>query len=187
MTVARNVLAVLVIWAVAVGAPPQGVGGSSPESAFQAPIIVGRATSQSIPDGAATAILWTSEISDTGGLHDTASNQDRLTAGQAGLYHLEVTARFVSNSTGIRGLVAARHNSSGTVQEYVYLIYSSSTLSGSNPWYGSGGCYLSCSAGDYVKVLCFQNRGGGTALDLEATDGGSPPSYFARAAFVRVE
>src|SRR4051794_29114146 len=51
-------------------------------------------TGQSIPNSAWTTMLWPDERVDTGGVHSTSSNTDRVTITQAGLYSVSAKGSF---------------------------------------------------------------------------------------------
>ena len=60
-----------------------------------------------------TAVLWTAETYDNGGLHDTSANKDRFTAPAAGLYHFDAYFYFAANVTGARNVQAIKNGTAG--------------------------------------------------------------------------
>lgn len=64
-----------------------------------------RTAAQSLPNGAWTTMLWDGETTDLSGMHDAASNTNRLVAPSAGMY-VAVLAAYLSGSTGagLRGI-----------------------------------------------------------------------------------
>lgn len=57
---------------------------------------------QTIATATVTAITWNSESWDTGDMHSTSTNTDRITAAVAGYYHVTAQATLSANASGIR-------------------------------------------------------------------------------------
>jgi hypothetical protein len=58
--------------------------------------------SQAIASATTTYIAWNSESYDTDGIHDTATNNSRLTCKTAGKYTIAAHVNFSANANGIR-------------------------------------------------------------------------------------
>lgn len=111
-------------------------------------------TTQSIPNNTQTALNLDSEDYDVGGMHDTVTNNSRITipTGQGGLYLIVAHVDFATNGTNARRCeifvngsrihrtVATPSASTGTAMQDVMI------------W--------PLAAGDYVEVYAFQNSGG---------------------------
>lgn len=118
-----------------------------------------RAGAQSIPNSAATAISWTGEEYDEGGLWVIGA-PTRLTvpAGAGGMWHVGVSAHYALNGTGARQMLLTK-NGAGIA---------AFNGAGSATWIV--GTVLSCdtaaNAGDYFETTMFHSSG--AALNIEA-------------------
>jgi len=118
-----------------------------------------RSGGQSIPDNAATDILWNFENHDVGGYHSLVANTGRLTvpSGKDGYYNVFTTIQWAGNAAGTR-LVRIQKDGvtqkSGIVNDIseaeIFDMHVRATL------------YL--SAGEYVSIQVIQASGG--ALDV---------------------
>ena len=120
-----------------------------------------KTTGQTISNNTQTAITWSAEYFDTDAFHSTSTNTSRFTipAGKGGKYLFTATARFASNSTGIRSWTYYK-NGSGLMQPAAMNAVSSGGSATSVVWVGD------LIAGDYIELYCFQTSGGN--LDILA-------------------
>lgn len=101
------------------------------------------------------------DTDDRWGLHDTSSNQERITIPRPGaLYLYSATVIFPANSAGERGVRIA--NSSSTTLTEILV-----------PATSSGNTSLCCTgftrvSGSYIQLQSYQNSGG-TLSNLQAT------------------
>lgn len=116
-----------------------------------------------IGNASATALTFNSERRDDGGLHDTGTNTDRLTAPVAGWYNITGHAQFASNATGFRS-ASIRRNAGGTIIVAATLPAVNGDVTALNPT-----CLYYLAAGDYVRLFVFQTSG--AALNIVATPG----------------
>jgi hypothetical protein len=65
---------------------------------------VRKTSTQSIPGSTSTVLTFDAETFDYGALHDNVTNNSRLTAPITGLYQVNATVWWDTNSTGVRGL-----------------------------------------------------------------------------------
>lgn len=119
---------------------------------------------QSLTNATQTPLNFNSERFDTDTMHDTSTNNERLTCKTAGLYLIIANVGFASNVTGLRSLslelngalpyIAARNMSSpGLARLQVVTMYQ-------------------LAVNDYVRVVAFQDSGG--ALNTEQAGNYSP-------------
>jgi hypothetical protein len=65
---------------------------------------VRKTSAQSIPSATSTVLTFDAETFDYGALHDNLTNNSRLTAPITGLYQVNATVYWDTNSTGVRAL-----------------------------------------------------------------------------------
>ena len=113
-------------------------------------------SAQSISNGAYTALNFQSEVYDTDGFHDNATNNSRLTipTGKGGKYLLTCQANFASNSSGFRAIAIMKN---GSASQIAYA--NSSPISGSSFTYAFS-CVVSAVATDYFQMNVYQDSGG---------------------------
>lgn len=123
---------------------------------------------QSLPDVTDTIVAFNSERFDTNTMHDTATNNSRITINTAGVYVVSFTGEVES---------AADY-----VYVYSYFRLNGATLIAISPIsrVGAFGIYTSLStvykfaAGDYVQVLIRQDNTANVARNLAAVGNYSP-------------
>lgn len=126
---------------------------------------------QSILNNTLTALAFDSERVDTDTIHDTATNNSRLTCKTAGVYSISGTAEYANNVTGNREL-AVRLN--GTT--YIAAIkYPAATLLTSLVVIETKYALV---VNDYVELIAFQDSGG--ALNVTASANYSAEFMMAR-------
>jgi hypothetical protein len=121
-----------------------------------------------IPDTTGTLLTFNAERYDNGGLHDTVTNNSRLTAQKAGKYTIWAGVEWALNTTGFR-MVAIRLN--GTTN--IALVTANGTTGNTTDQSISTLYHL--AAGDYVEVMVWQTSGG----NLNVSVGGSYSPEFA--------
>lgn len=112
---------------------------------------------QSIPNNAWTALNFDSESFDTDTIHDTVTNNTRLTCKTAGKYLIIGQSRFNGNATGGRGLAIYRNGAS------IASVFGDAE--GGNTWVKNVAAIYDLAVNDYVELTAFQNSGaplGGT-------------------------
>ena len=111
-------------------------------------------STQSIPNSSHTAVNFNSEHFDTDSMHDTSTNNSRITVKTAGKYMVVANIVFAFNATGQRQ-VQIRVNGS-TYRGKVFLDANSAT-------YGNRmnvSAILDLDVDDYVECVVWQNSGG---------------------------
>lgn len=117
-----------------------------------------RTTTQSISNNASTAVqLNAADSHDTGALHDTSTNNTRITVATAGIYLIQGQIDWAASTIGRRGSLIrlngatelAKQNLSADADDPVVQVV---TL-------------YSLAASDYVELLAYQNSGGSLNLD----------------------
>lgn len=120
--------------------------------------------SQSIPDNAATAILYDSEVTDLYGMHSTSSNTSRITPTAPGYYEVSGGAVYGFNANGSR---KCQPYVNGAPINYA---------SGQVPPVGASsglGTAVGCptvelffnGTTDYVELFAFQDSGGALSIN----------------------
>lgn len=122
---------------------------------------------QSIPNATLTALAFNSERYDTDGLHDTATNNSRLTATKAGVYLMTGTFAYGTAASGLRQsyirlngatlLVAVNSGVAGGTT--IATVHNPTTL-------------YQLAVGDYVELVAYQDTGG--ALNVNVFGNFSP-------------
>lgn len=125
-------------------------------------------TNQTIANTTDTAIAWTHEQYDVGGLHDTVTNNSRLTvpAGAGGVpVYLNATIRWAGSAANTRRIELFKNGVTGLA---------SSLQSGDANGFNMHVAYTDVPAdGDYYELFVWQNSGGN--LDVQA---GPTVSFF---------
>lgn len=113
-------------------------------------------TTQSIANNTVTALAFNTEVSDSATLHDTVTNNSRITvpAGQGGWWYFSGFAAFASNATGQRQ-VALRLN--GTTILGAQQVDTTAGSQETRLQTSFEGVFV---AGDYMEVVVLQNSGG---------------------------
>ncbi len=105
-----------------------------------------------------TTLAWNSEDWDTDTIHDTVTNNSRLTCKTAGKYLVSYYIQFDSNATGYRSLIVQK-NGGNTFGDANAAINGKET-------YLLGSYVESLAANDYLTLLAYQNSGGNLNVDL---------------------
>jgi hypothetical protein len=128
---------------------------------------------QAITDSTQTALSLNSERWDTDTIHDTVTNNSRLTAKTAGYYQIEGNIRWAANNSGRRE---------------IYITLNGSTeLASVDEWTASAqtmdmnvSTTYSLSVNDYVELEVWQNTGGD--LNVNSSTAESPEFTMTRIA-----
>lgn len=154
-----------------VGAPELGTAAvTAPKLATQPRARVTHSVAQSIPDTTLTILAFDTERFDTDNIHDTVTNNDRLTCQTAGTYIILGGIRFASNATGYRQVRVYKNT---TIISYTLL----TTVSG-NPTAVPVATLTDMAVGDFVQIRVTQSSGG--ALDVEAANQFTPEFMMIR-------
>lgn len=122
---------------------------------------------QSIAHATWTKLAFDSERFDTDGMHDTVTNNERLTVVVAGRHYVRGNAEFAGNNTGERGIRLIKNNLT-LIARFLGAVAGASPCSVVVP------VFEFFPLNDFVEVEVFQ--GSGAALDVNATAQHSP--YF---------
>ena len=115
-----------------------------------------------------------SETYDVGGLHDTVTNNTRITIVTPGKYHLSGGVRFAAGASSGRFEVGFRVNGSNVISP-------NNTLGSTNSLYLNTSADYIFVAGDYIEFYAFQNGG------VTATAQAVPGSTFFAAHLISVK
>jgi hypothetical protein len=118
---------------------------------------------QSISNDTITAINFGgTDLWDTDGFHDPASNNSRITipTGKGGYYRFDFNVRFANNATGTRAIFLGINGTAGA-NAFRGIVGSSTqtTLSSSFVY--------NLSAGDYVQIFAYQTSGGSLNIEYD--------------------
>ena len=143
---------------------------------------VNRSADKSISTATWTLVDWDSESGtgsfDTDTLHDTSTNNSRLTATMAGKYIVMVSIVWEPTAGGTLRIVQIEKNSDGTHTDAnaVAAMRTDVLTSGYvNPVFAS--CIVSLAAGDRVEAFVYQDSGG----NLNFRGSTAPISWFGMA------
>jgi len=121
---------------------------------------IGRSTDQSIPNSTLTAVLWTTEVSDSHSGHSTVTNTSRYTATVAGLYQVSCSLPWDPNATGVREMFFRVNNTTSTPGDRAQASTVATIMTSSTR-------LLRLAVNDYVEVVVWQNSGG--ALNISSS------------------
>lgn len=136
---------------------------------------VTHSVAQSITSGVGTSLAFDTEIFDNGSLHDTSTNNDRITVTEAGVYIITASVNWAANASGRRQL-SISVNGTG------------SPLVGVNHFATSGSVgslqtvttIYQASISDFFVVRALQDSG--SALNIDQTNYYSPIFAIAKIA-----
>ena len=116
---------------------------------------------QTATTGVRLTLAFNSERYDNGGLHDTVTNNSRLTALKAGVYSIWGGVRWAGNATGVRSL-EIRLNALSTIG-------SNEATPGGTAWRDQVGCTIfKLAVNDYVELAATQTSGGDLSVVRQA-------------------
>jgi len=118
---------------------------------------------QTLGTAAWTSLALNSERYDTDSIHDTDTNNSRLTCKTAGKYSIVGSAMFVSNATGLRGIRIYLNNSTIIAKLYIQAINGDTTPMAISTIYD-------LDVDDYVELQSIQTSGGDLAVAYSAEE-----------------
>ena len=122
--------------------------------------IAARTTAQTISNATFTVVAFNAtDILDTDGLHDPASNNSRLVAAITGKYFIFAFVGFTTNATGIRSFTIEK-NSAGVETIANAVIQQTFNAVNGGQSGTSLAAFISLAAGEYVEVFCYQDSTG---------------------------
>ena len=128
------------------------------DSATQPRCVAYHNTTQSISHSTNTAVLFNAEVTDVGGMHDTASNTSRFTvpAGGDGFYLLTGYINYTAAASGVRSLWWDKNGAA------VAGLSGQASVAGTTAAAGALTitALVTLAAGDYVELFTVQNSGG---------------------------
>jgi hypothetical protein len=120
---------------------------------------------QSIPNNAVTTLAFNTESFDTDAIHDTVTNNSRLTCKTAGVYAIFGGLRFASNATGRRFVLILLNGVTNIA------IYSANADTGAQHQITISHMYK-LAVNDYIEMQVLQTSG--AALNAETSSDHSP-------------
>jgi hypothetical protein len=136
---------------------PLGVSRGGSGVAYNPCAHVTHSANQSIPDATLTAVAFDTERFDTDVIHDTATNNSRLTCKTAGKYRATFAGKYADSDIGYRTFG-------------IYL--NGATLLAETEIEGPFSVTVDLIVGDYLEVKTYQNSG--AALNLLKTASYTP-------------
>jgi hypothetical protein len=127
---------------------------------------------QAIATGTVTLLSFNSERWDTAALHDTATNNSRLTAPAAGYYLVIGQVDFAANATGIRQLYLRKN---GTT--YIAIANFAPHTQAARIEVTT---IVHLVATDYVEILAYQDSGGSLNVTYNASHQFTPEFSMVR-------
>ena len=121
---------------------------------------IGRSTDQSIPNSTLTAVLWTTEVSDSHAGHSTVTNTSRYTATVAGLYEVSCSLPWDPNATGVREMFFRINNTTSYAGDRSQASTVATIMTAASR-------LLRLAVNDYVEIVTWQNSGG--ALNISSS------------------
>lgn len=136
--------------------------------------------SQSVTSATPLVLAFNTERFDQAGnasdtMHDTVTNNSRLTAKYAGVYHITANVEFAANATGYR-LCSIRLNGTTVIANCIIMCVTTASV----PTRVQATCIYSMAVNDYVEVVVDQNSGG--ALNVTSAANYSPEFMMVRVA-----
>lgn len=105
---------------------------------------------QSIPNNTATAIIFDSEVYDTGSYHSNTTNPARFTVPATGIYLITAMVNFAGNGGLNLGWLQVNGTTTIALQD-MYGSFNTSAINLSS--------IANLTAGDYVELIAYQNSG----------------------------
>ena len=112
---------------------------------------------QSIPNDTYTNLAFNTEDYDTDVIHDTVTNNSRLTCKTAGKYSVTGRVSWASDATGIRWCTLLKNGSQVSRGNWFSAVGASTTVL-------IFADIMSLAVNDYIEIQVYQNRG--SALDV---------------------
>jgi hypothetical protein len=111
--------------------------------------------------GASTALGFDTEVFDTGGMHDTGTNTERITFPSSGLYLISGQVAFDPSSGGSYRIAMIRLNNASIYSQN----FQSGSFSASRILCVPVSGLIEASAGDYIQLNAQQDTGGNLNTD----------------------
>jgi hypothetical protein len=125
-------------------------------------------TTQSISTASVTSLTFDTNEFDTAGIHSTTTNTDRLTAPIAGIYQVNLSARWQPNATGSRFLAISKNGGGYFASNWIPATPATDDTD------ESVSTLIQLAAGEYVDAFAYQTSG----ATLAVGDQGGDPSHF---------
>lgn len=162
-TIAGNLTTSLYVVGDAIGLVCDGSNWQIVADARRYPgCVVIRSTTQSLTTATPTKINFDAETIDAWGMHDTVTNNTRITVPRAGRYWVSGRVAFAANATGQR---RAYIGLNGSAIRYTR----GQSTDASTDYMQEIGELLDLAAGDYVELLGYQSSGGNLNVSVAGT------------------
>jgi hypothetical protein len=138
------------------------VGATAPEWYTTPSVKVYNNATQAITNDTLTPAAFNSESYDTDTMHDTSTNNTRITINTAGKYRISAIIEFPANATGIRQILLKVNNTT-------YIAADTRDASSTIPIHLYASIDHVFVATDYVEVIVYQNSGGNLNISASAS------------------
>ncbi len=125
-------------------------------------------TTQSIANATVTALAFNSETADTDTIHDTSTNNQRLTCKTAGIYLIVGQVAIQSNATGFRAALIRLNNGA------TYIAAEQRQAVNGDGTFMTVSSIYPLAVNDFVTLEVYQNSGG----SLNAIVSSGAPSFM---------
>lgn len=119
---------------------------------------IGRTTDLTVVTSTVTVVACDYEQFDNGGLHDTVTNNSRITIVTTGIYYVQAFAYWDSNNTNLRQIYIKKNGATFPFTDVI----SAALVTGADTQSVSAVMFL--SATDYLELAVWQNSGGDLLL-----------------------
>jgi hypothetical protein len=121
-----------------------------------------RTSNQTITTSTVTVVAMDYEAYDTNTMHDTSTNNSRITIKTAGKYYVQAYAHWGSNNTGLRQAYIKLNGTSFPVTDTI----DAALVTGQDTQ--NIATILNLAVNDYVELVVWQNSGGDLALNCDS-------------------
>lgn len=123
---------------------------------------------QAIANNSVTVLAFNTERFDTAGMHDTATNNSRITIPEDGIYLIGAEVRFEGSNTGVRLLIIRKNGTTDILYREVSPDTDTTVSLG-------GSTIEDADAADYYEVQVYQN----SSLSRNALTTSASPEFWA--------
>lgn len=120
-------------------------------------------TTQSIPTGSNTLFALNSERYDTDAMHDTVTNNSRLTAKTAGVFSVTGGCQWAASAVGFRSIFLIVNGATIFAHTTLASVTGAVEMAVAGQW--------KCAVNDYIEIWGVQTSGGGLNLSGSGDEG----------------
>lgn len=132
---------------------------------------VKKSDNQTLTNTADTVLTWDQEEIDTDSMHDTSTNNSRITIPTTGYYRVTVSTYLTAAPTAVNNALQLKVRLGGST--VVMSTFTESMITGNNYFTLQAQKILSLSANDYLEAVIYHTTGTGTCINA-----GSASTFF---------